>query len=425
MTSALRFALPAIAAALFLVAPSQGARALAGDDEEPPAYGETPEDLVPFRGAGEPARRFFREAPVFRGPGRDAPEPKDVREVRIGLVAPYEGAEKHLGDRMRNGTVLAVEEANRSGGFREGVPFAIVERDEARAWAAAADALVDLAFAERVWGVVGALDDASSHVMTRVVLKTEVPIVNTAGPDPTLTEHMVPWVVRVRPDDRRTCYRLAKKVFVEDGRRRVAVFRANDRYARMGIREFTDAARRLGHPVAVEVRYTAAETSFERQIEHLRAARPDAIVMWGRADASGRALAALRAAGLTQPVYGPDRLADPVFVRAAGAAADGVVVTYPFDPGADRPAWRAFDAAYRSRFGEAPDAFAAYAYDGTRYLLDAIRTAGLNRPRILDALWARASIDGVTGPVRFDATHNNVSPVVVGRMAGGRFRAEE
>jgi branched-chain amino acid transport system substrate-binding protein len=412
-----------LALVALLVAPfARPLRADDGDDKTPPGdrYGGTPDELVPYRDAGEPARSFFREPPAFRGPD-DGPAPHGDA-VRLGVIAPLGGVDRAVGARMLHGIELALDEANAAGGFAEGVPFAIVVRDENAAWGAAANALVDLVDGSGIQAVLGALEDSNSHVLTRLLLKLELPMVNTAGPDPTLTEHNIPWLVRLRPDDRQTSYRLVHRIFHEDGHQRVAVFRANDRYGRTGTAELEDAARRLHHPIPLEVRFENGETDVGPAIERLRAARPDAIVMWGRAAPTGRALAALRAAGVDVPVYGPDRLYDPDFLQAAGAAAEGLVFAYPFDPTSDRPAWVDFQTRYRARFGEMPDAVAAYAYDGTRYLLDAIRTAGLDRPRIQRALYAVTHLDGVSGPVRFDTTHNNVTPVILGRVANGAFR---
>jgi len=257
--------------------------------------------------------------------------------------------------------------------------------------------------------------------MTRVLLKVEVPMINTTGPDPTLTEHAIPWLVRVRPDDRQICYRLAERIFHKDGRKRVAVFRENSRYARMGIKEFVDAARRLHSPILLEVRFQAHETAWEGPIERLRRMKPDAIVLWGDADISGRVLKALRASGLDQPVYGPDRLVDRAFVTAAGKAAEGMVFAHPFSPAAVGKRWTAFEKRYEARFGRKPGAVAAASYDGTSYLIEAIRKAGLNRPLIRDELFARKTYEGVTGTIRFDSTHNNVSPGVTGKVRDGQF----
>ncbi len=118
--------------------------------------------------------------------------------------------------------------------------------------------------------------------MTRVLLKLNVPMVNTGGTDPTLTEHNIPWLVRLRPDDRQAAYRLARRIFVEEGKQRVVFFRGTDRYARQGLGELADAARRLGRPIALEVRYRPEDTTYVQQIERIQQVKPDAIVMWGR-----------------------------------------------------------------------------------------------------------------------------------------------
>lgn len=411
----------ALLAAVALLAPATAF--CQTDQPEESAYGQTPEHLVPYRGAGQPYDRFFSEPPTFRGPGAEAPEPPLPAEIRIGVLLPEEGLDVEEGVRMRRGVELALAEANAEGGYK-GAPFVPVYRDESQAWGASANAAVDLVYEQGVWALVGALEDNASHVMSRLLLKIETPVVNTGGTDPTLTEHMVPWMVRVRPDDRQTGYRLARRVFEEDGHQKVAVFRANDRYARMGIGEFVDAARRLQRPIALEMRFENHATRWPTQIERLRGVAPDAIVLWGRPAVAGRVLAALRDAGLDQPIYGPDRLLDPSFLAAAGGAAEGVVATYPYDPTGASDTWRAFRSRYQSATGDEPDAVAAYAYDGTRFLVQAIREAGLNRVRIRERLFAYEEWAGVTGTIRFDPTRNNVAPVVLCRVQGGEFVVE-
>ncbi|HVG94226.1 MAG TPA: ABC transporter substrate-binding protein, partial [Planctomycetota bacterium] len=204
-------ALLAAAAAAFLAPPAAGedvpAPAPAGTPAAEP-YGGTPEDLRPHRGAGEPLRRFFLEPPAYRGPGAEEPDPEDLTEVRFGVVLPLTGIDAPVGRRMRNGHLLAIEEANAAGGYRAGLPFRLLETDENDTWGAAGNVVVDLATRRGCWAVFGALDDQNSHVMTRVLLKINVPMINTGGTDPTLTEHNIPWLVRMRSDDRQISYRL-------------------------------------------------------------------------------------------------------------------------------------------------------------------------------------------------------------------------
>lgn len=395
----------------------------AEDEDERPSgrYAETPSELLPFQGLGKPYKRFFTEPATFRGPGREDPEPLGLTAARIGALLPRRGPDLLHGRSMERGITLAVEEANRAGGLRPGLPFALIVRDEAAAWGAAADAAVNLVMEQGVWGLIGGFEDANSHVLSRVLLKLETPTVNTAGLDPTLTEHAVPWLMRVRPDDRRNSYALARRVVAVDGHRRIGVLRSNDRYGRVGTAEFVDAARRLHSPITVEVRFEAKTRDWTAQIDRLRRAKIDALVLWGRAVPTARALRAVRAAGLKAPAYGPDRLVDARFLEAAGEAAEGLVCTVPFLRDPKRKAWADFVAAYRARFGEMPDDTAAYAYDGTRLLIDSMRAAGLNRVRIRDHLVGHRVYAGVTGTMQFDATFNNIAEVYLAHVQGGTF----
>jgi branched-chain amino acid transport system substrate-binding protein len=412
---------PRWTALLVVAAALSASGALLAQEKEGGGYGDTPGRLVPYRGAGGPARRFFTDVPAFRGPGREDPAP-ERSALRIGVVTALSGPDRVPGLRMLRGVEMAVAEANAAGGFGERkLPFEVVAVDEGVQWGQAGDAAVDLVTRHDVLAIVGAYEDANSHVLTRVILKLQVPEVITAGVDPTLTEHRIPWLVRVRPDDRQTGYRLARKVFEEDGRSRVVLFRSNDRYGRAGVQEFVDAARRLGHPVPLEVRFEAQEGDFAARLERIRAAGPDAIVMWGRPGPAGTAVRALRGAGIAAPVYAADRIVDGAFLDAAGAAAEGVVFTYPMDPRTGGPGWPAFQARWRAQHGEEPDATAAYAYDGARMVVEAIRHAGPNRARVRDELYREPTFDGVTGTIRFDLTRNAVREPILGRVREGRF----
>jgi branched-chain amino acid transport system substrate-binding protein len=390
--------------------------------EKDDRYGGTPDELRPFKGVGEPARRFFVDAPNFRGPGRDAPDPEGLTEVAIGLIAPLHGKDAAAGRAMQNAVRLALDEANEAGAYGDDkLPFRLHVREEGATWGAAGDAAVDLVYEHDAWGLIGGYEDTNSHVLTRVLLKAEVPNLNSAGVDPTITEHNIPWLMRVRPDDRQTCYRLARKVFEEDGRTRVVLFRANSRYGRTGTKEFKDAARRIHKPVLLETRFVGVDGDWAARMERIKQLRPDAIVVWGRPAATGAAVKAVRDAGIDCAIYGPDRVAAPEFLKVAGKAADGFVFTYPMNPNAKHDAWLRFRDRYRERFGEEADATASFTYDATRILVDAIRKAGLNRPRIRDAMYELRTYEGVSGTIRFDPTQNNITPVILGHVENGRF----
>jgi hypothetical protein len=120
-------------------------------------------------------------------------------------------------------------------------------------------------------------------------------------------------------------------------------------------------------------------------------------------------------------IFGCDRLVSRTFIAEAGEAAEGVVAVATYDPTRDDPRLKAFAKAFSGRFNHEPEAYAAHAYDGANILIAAIRKAGLNRVRIRDALFEYTHYDGVTGPVDFDTTLNDIGPVYIATVEKGRF----
>ena len=199
-------------------------------------YGKTPKEFSPYNKFQKAYKYHFLEPIQFYGAGREKLAPKDLKEIRIGFLGPLEGSSLvSLGKQMLNGANLAIEEANKSGGFN-GIPFELMVHNDVGLWGAAANEVVKMD-EEKVWAWLGSIDDIVSHVALRATLKMEIMMVNTGDPDPTFTETNIPWTIRVISDDRQSGYELASYIFEKMGHERVAVIRDNSRYGRVGIME--------------------------------------------------------------------------------------------------------------------------------------------------------------------------------------------
>jgi len=386
-------------------------------------YGNIPKDYVAYDKYQKAYKYHFLEPLGFYGAGREEPPPAGLKEVRIGFLGPLDGSIiVPYGKQMLNGATLALEEANKKGGYR-GLPFKMMVHNDVGLWGAAANEIVKMDD-EGVWAWLGSIDDIVSHVAIRVTLKLEIPMVCTGDPDPTFTETNIPWVVRVIPDDRQSCYALANYIFKLNSKSRVAVIRVNNRYGRVGTVHFNKTATRLGHPIVIEERFKDGETVFTEQIERVKKSRPDAIVIWGNPKESALVLQQVRAAGLNQPVYCSDRIVNPEFLQLAGKLAEGVMTTCQYDPGSDSPKLAEFVAAYKKRFGMDPDVFAVHAYDGMNLIIESVHKAGLNRVLIRDVLTDLKTFqgyEGASGKIIFDATWNNIRPIYWAKINNGEF----
>jgi branched-chain amino acid transport system substrate-binding protein len=396
---------------------------LVNGQEKKQNYGNIPDELVAFDKYQKAYKYHFLVPMKFYGAGRELKPPTDLKEVRIGFLGPLEGSViSDLGRQMLQGSLLAIEEANRKGGYH-GIPYRLMEHNDVGLWGAAANEVVKMDD-EKVWAWLGTIDDINSHVAIRATLKLEIPNVNTGDPDPTFTETNIPWVVRVIPDDRQSSYAMVDYVFKKEGHSRVAVIRANNRYGRVGILHFNRSSTRIGFPIIIEERFNDGETDFTSQLERIEKTAPDAIVVWGNAKESALILDQIRKTGLKQPVYCSDRVVNPEFLKIAGPLANGIVTTCQYNPNDNNPKLKEFQTSYFKRFGQEPDVFAAHAYDGMNIIIEAIRKAGLNRALIRDILTDMKTFNGyqgVTGKIVFDGSWNNVRPIFMAKVVNGKF----
>jgi branched-chain amino acid transport system substrate-binding protein len=399
-------------------------------------YAGEPKDLSPYEKFAQPYFLNYIHPNIYTGAARDIPEPKDLSEVRIGFLGPLEHtSDSVFGIRMLHGAQLAIEEANAHGGYG-GKPFKLILHNDYNNWQKGAvygndrptdpaiwgspsDEAVKMIYDEKVWAIFGSISSESTHIIVRVVLKAETPIVNSASTDPTIPETYVPWFFTDIQDDRVQSLTLARRIFTELGLKRPAILRVNNRYGRFGVLKLRDASRRLGHPIVIEQKYFPGDTDYSRQLKVIRGSRADAIVLWADEDEAARILKQMRAMGMKQRVFGAYRTLGPTLLAEAGPAAEGFEAVFPYDPTRQDPKWIRFNQRFENRFNEKPEQFAALAYDAMNVLLDSICKAGLNRARIQDALDNVREYDGVTAHMIFDPNMKNVAPMYLGTVHNG------
>ena len=401
-------------------------------------YAGVPKDLQPYEKFSQPYDVNYTHPNLYSGASRDIPDPMDVSEVRIGFIGPIaKQADQVLGLRMLHGAQLAIDEANARGGYG-GKPFRLMVHDDynnwqrgaqygperptdSQIWGSASDETVKMVYDEQDWAIFGGLSSETTHIVLRVALKAEIPIVNSASTDFTIPETYIPWYFTDIQDDRVQCYTLARRIFTELGLKRVALLRVNNRYGRLGVPKFRDAARRLGHPVVIEQKFMPGDTDFRRALRIIQDSRADGIVIWGDEAQAAGILQQMRELGMKQRVFGSHRTLGAELLAQAGTAAEGFEAVYPYDPTRSDPEWMSFNQRFAAQYGEKPEQFAALAYDAMNILLQSICRAGLNRARIQDALDQVYAYDGVTGPMVFDPLNKNVRPMVLGTVHDGKI----
>ncbi|HTU52077.1 MAG TPA: ABC transporter substrate-binding protein [Acidobacteriaceae bacterium] len=391
-------------------------------------YADMPPAAVPYGRYRKPYKEWFVDSSTldYNGAARERSDVNlaALKTVNIGFLGPLDAdnPDSPYGISMLHGSQLVIEEANARGGY-DGKPFALDVHDDLPLWGASSMAIVDMVYNDHDVAMLGSVDSASTHIELRATLKLELPIVDTATNDPTVTQTRVPWLLHNFPDDRQQGYALADYIFNQRHLKRVGILQVNNRYGRAGKDIFFETARRIGHQPIVEVWYAPDATDFSAQLKTIKSSAIDGLVIWGNASQAGQILKQMRAMGMRQPVFASSRAGYPEVMKIAGPAAEGLVMISAIDPNRSDPAWQQFRRRFTDRFHTEPDAYAAYAYDGMNMLIAAIQTAGLNRGKIMDALrqYEMKSYTGVSGKAFFDYTLNNIAPVTFARVQDGQF----
>ncbi len=429
---------------------AQSSSTVSKTDSDSMRYGKTPEEYEPYNRFIKPYRRFFIDTLEYPGYGRHIPEPENIDTVKIGFIGPIIGSvtgsdgktEKiqlkvnqrvirwdgylasHLapiGIKMLQGAQLAVEQANTRGGYRGKLPFKLIIRNDNGQWRSSGREIVMLAYKDSVWAVLGTVDGANSHIAIRAALKAEIPIMNTADTDPTYVETNIPWVFRCITDDRQMCYLLSDFAFKKLGLKRIAALRATNRYGRMSIDEFRDAATRLGRPFLVELQYQEGDTDFTPQLKRIQSLNVDGVITYGNSKESALILKQMRKMRMNQWFFGSDRMVTTEFIDIVGDNHGRVVAGYPYDPTRKDPAYLQFIENFCNRFKENPETYAAHAFDGMNMIIAAIERAGLNRALIRDELVRMSNYKGVTGIKELDAVFSNRTPASLAILKNGKF----
>ncbi len=396
-------------------------------------YAHTVKELEPFHHV-EPFKTHFRTQLEATGPGRSLPEPSNLKSVKIGFLGPLyptvsaaTGGKSHeeiLGKKMYQGSVLAIQEANARGGYlKRKLPFELVASNDNGLWGSSANEIIKQTYKDGVWAILGTIDGANSHIAIRVALKCEILMMNSGDTDPTFIETNIPWVARCIGDDRQMNYILVDYLYRKAGCKRAGIIRASNRYGRFGVRELSNASRRLEHPIIVEMAYKVGMEDYSLELERLKAANLDVVIHWGDAADGAKILNQMREMGMTQPFVACDRCVSEEFVRIAGKNAEGVICAYPWNPDRQDPLYLDFRKRFQARFHEEPETYAAHAFDGMNMLIWAIQNAGLNRAKIRDLVAYRMEPwQGVTGEIRFSPALDDVGEVFLARRENGRWK---
>ncbi|MBI3966545.1 MAG: ABC transporter substrate-binding protein [Chloroflexi bacterium] len=305
--------------------------------------------------------------------------------INVGLIAPLSGSSASSGEAIQRGMLLAIDEINRSGGVL-GRPLAVVTRDVDNDPAAGIAAVRELVASESVVAVFGGKYSPVMRAQLDVIHELRVPLINTWGSLNAITNNgRAPnYAFGVTVNDVYADEFLVRYAVDVIGARRPGIMADANVWGEANAKGLSDWLVKIGAPAAGVERFAEGDTSMLHQLEKLRAAGADSILLVANAPEGGSVVRGLGALGWKVPVVSHWSVSSGQFVERGGVEnTEGVLTlqTYSFF-GRQSPKGEAVLRAYNARFGtrsvaevQAPVGV-AHGYDALHLLARAIRKSG-------------------------------------------------
>lgn len=363
---------------------------------------------------------FVLNLVLLTGCGQDSSQTAvESDEIKIGLIGPLTGDTATYGISTKNGVEVAIDEFNDDGGI-DGKNIELLPEDTRGEQSEAASAASKLIQQDNVVGIVGGT--ISSETMTAGPIANDE---NTVMISSSSTAAGVPdigdFIFRNCLSDEVQAVQLAEYAVNELGYGNLAIMYTNNDYGLSVKDAFEKKARELSEVVAIET-FNDGENDFRAQLTKIKGKSPDAIYVAGYYTEAAKIAQQARDQELDVAILGADGFYSPKLIELGGRAVEGVVFTAGFFTDDPAENVQSFVKAYKEKFNEEPDMFAAQAYDAAKILLTAIQNAdSLDGEDIKNAMAQTKDFPGVTGKTSFTENGDAVKDILILKVEGGKF----
>lgn len=295
--------------------------------------------------------------------------------VKIAMAGALNGPDAALGINIKNGVQLALDKHNAANpGCQIELRTFDTEGDPQKATAIAPQIVDD----ESIIGLVGPAFSGETKATGGVFDQAGLVATTASATNVTLSEQGWKTFLRGLANDGVQGPSVANYMKNTLGDKKICVVDDSTDYGTGLAKAVRDT---LG-PVAdaaCNISVKKGDKDFSAAVGQITGRTPDVVVFASYYTEGALLLQQLRDSGYTGLFAGPDGLKDPQFVKAAGQAAEGAVLSCPCGPPTG-----AFAEAYTKKFGQAPGTYSLESYDLATILLAGIDSGAVTRPALLD-----------------------------------------
>ena len=343
-------------------------------------------------------------------------------KIKVGEFASLTGKEATFGTSAHEGTLLAIEQVNLSGGVLGKQLELLTEDDQTKA-GEPANAVNKLISKDGVIAILGEVASSRSLEAAPICQQSQIPMISPASTNPTVT-HEGDYIFRVCFNDDFQGGALANFANGTLKAKKVAILTdVKSDYSKGLAKSFKAKYSNNGGNIGTELDFNGGDKDFKGQLTAIKSDNPDAIFLPGYYNDVALICIQAKQLGMNIPIFGGDGWESESLLTIGKDAMEGHYFSTHCSIEQPTAEMTAFVAAYQKRFeGKTPDAMAVLGYDSAMVLVDAIKRAKTTESVALrDAIAATKNFAGASGNITLNADRDAVKALVFIQIKNEKF----
>jgi branched-chain amino acid transport system substrate-binding protein len=340
------------------------------------------------------------------------------KQVKIAVAVPLTGDIAALGQGIRRAAILAVEEAQKAGRF-PGTKISLVEFDDRSDPKEAVNVANRIVSDSEIVGVLGHFNSGCSIPAGAIYAQAGLPMVSPAASNPELTRQQLSpsWgrpktIFRVNTTDDVQGVYAAQFVADKLKKKKAAIIHDKTAYGQGVAEEFKKKFEELKGTVLSFDGIQVGDKDFKSLLTRIKAENPEIIYFGGIYNEGGLLVRQAREVGIKALFAASEANYDPEFLRIAGPAAEGALVSFLGKPPELLESAKQFIDKYKIRWPQDEvKGYDHYSYEITNMFLEALEKVGPDRAKIVDYL-RTIHYKGVLGETSFDEKGDTLNKTI-------------
>jgi branched-chain amino acid transport system substrate-binding protein len=332
--------------------------------------------------------------------------------IKVGAILAVTGPASFLGAPEAKTLEMLVAEINAKGGIN-GNKVELIIKDSGASPEKAVSFAKQLIDEEKVFAIIGPSTSGESMAIKNIAEEGKTINLSCAAAEP-IVKPVAKYVFKTPQMDRDAVIRIFQQM-KKMGISKIGVLSSNTGFGKAGKDQIEKLAPEHGIQIIANEVYDKAATDLTAEVTKIKAADVQAIVNWSIEPAQSIVIKNARQIGMTVPIFQSHGFGNINYVKAAGAAAEGVifpagrllVADVLSDKNPQKKLLESYKKDYEAKYKEDVSTFGGHAYDAMLILERGIKEGGTDREKVRTAIENIKGLVGTAGIFNMSPTDHN------------------